>query len=74
MALGNAPRQVRFGSKLKRTQCEQMSSSLRPKADLAQCSRQFAFVPKAAAWTPKVRASSRQDSQAALFDQLISAN
>jgi hypothetical protein len=33
--------------KLKRTQCEQMSSGLPQKADLAQFSRHFAFVPKA---------------------------
>jgi len=31
--------------KLRRTQCEQMFSGLPLKADLAQCSRHFAFVP-----------------------------
>jgi hypothetical protein len=31
--------------KLRRTQCQQMSSGLPLKADVAQCSRHFAFVP-----------------------------
>jgi hypothetical protein len=31
--------------KLRKTQCEQMSSGLPLKADLAQCSWHFAFVP-----------------------------
>ena len=35
------PRRV----KLRRTQCEQMSSGLPLKADIAQYSRHFAFVP-----------------------------
>jgi hypothetical protein len=35
-----------YGSKLRRTQREQMSSGLPLKADLAQCSQHFAFVPK----------------------------
>src|SRR5262249_27339628 len=32
-------------TKLRRTQCEQMASGLPPKADVAQCSRHFAFGP-----------------------------
>src|SRR5260370_13602906 len=32
--------------KLRRTQCEHMFSGLPLKADLAQCSRHFAFVPR----------------------------
>ena len=38
---------VRFGFKLRRTQCEQMSSQLPLKADVAQHSRHFAFVTNA---------------------------
>jgi hypothetical protein len=38
-------RQGLFRVKLRRTQCEQMSSGLSLKADIAQYSRHFAFVP-----------------------------
>jgi hypothetical protein len=37
--------EFRNGVKLRRTQCEQMSSQLPLKADIAQCGRHFAFVP-----------------------------
>jgi hypothetical protein len=38
-------RRRRLWVTLRRTQCEQMTSGLPLKADLAQCSRHFAFVP-----------------------------
>jgi hypothetical protein len=37
---------VRFGVKLRRTQCEQMSSGLPLKADIAQCNRHVSKVPQ----------------------------
>ena len=39
------PRQCRVWVKLRRTHCEQMSSGLPLKADIARCSRHVAFVP-----------------------------
>jgi hypothetical protein len=43
----DAGRHVRFGSKLRRTQCEHMSSGLPLKADIARCGRHIANVPQA---------------------------
>src|SRR4030081_3556121 len=43
---GSPPRaRLLLRIKLRRTHCEQMSSGWPLKADLAQCSRHFAFVP-----------------------------
>jgi hypothetical protein len=43
---GGGSLNVSYGSKLRRTQREQMSSGLPLKADIAQCSRHVSKVPK----------------------------
>src|SRR5258706_13997214 len=39
--------QVRFGSKMRRTQCEHMFSALPSNSDMARCSRHVSKVPNA---------------------------
>jgi hypothetical protein len=62
----------RLWVKLRRTQCEQMSSELPLKADIAQCSRRVRFVPtRDIARLPRERAPRKRGAPGANSQALI---